>query len=523
VKKNLMTKTVVRIAWACLLAIAVATSTLTLGAARTRKIVLLAGRKSHGPGFHEYLKTIKLFKVMLDRSPNLHGMKTEIYFNGWPDDPKTLDDADTIAMFTDGQPSHENPRPPFMTDDRMKVLERVMKRGCGFVMVHYSTFTSYEYADDILEWAGGFYNWDNTQGKLSEIKTLEADVKLGTPGHPVLKGVSPFRYKDEFYYKLRFRQNDPRLKPIMQVPVLSSDPEEQIVSWAVERENGGRGFATTTGHFYENWKDENYRRLILNALVWTAGADVPEGGVQSAFVEDDEVDKTLMTRPIATLVLTGDSDPSHQWKETTPAIVASLNSEIPRFQVTVSEDPEVLAKEDLSRYKLIVLNYVNWNHAGLSDTAKTNFVKYLKEGGGLDIIHFADVAFGPDLPGGAAASWPEFRTICRRFWDESKSTHDPYESFRIDISGDAHPATSEIISYETKDELYGNQQGNREIRVLATARSKASGNDEPVAFVYEYGKGRIFQTVLGHDAEAIGVPGTTQLLRYGSLWAAKDR
>ena len=59
------------------------------------------------------------------------------------------------------------------------------------------------------------------------------------------------------------------------------------------------------------------------------------------------------------------------------------------------------------------------------------------------------------------------------------------------------------------------------IHVVATARLKAGGPDRPVAFTQTYGKGRIFQTLLGADAAAIGIPGATQLIRYGSLWAAE--
>jgi type 1 glutamine amidotransferase len=42
----------------------------------------------------------------------------------------------------------------------------------------------------------------------------------------------------------------------------------------------------------------------------------------------------------------------------------------------------------------------------------------------------------------------------------------------------------------------------------------------PVAVVPAHGKARVFHLNLGHDAKAISLPGTTQLIRYGSLWAA---
>ena len=54
------------------------------------------------------------------------------------------------------------------------------------------------------------------------------------------------------------------------------------MAWAVERKDGGRGFAWTGGHYHANWGDENVRRMVLNALVWTAKGEVPEGGVQSS-------------------------------------------------------------------------------------------------------------------------------------------------------------------------------------------------------------------------------------------------
>ena len=76
-------------------------------------------------------------------------------------------------------------------------------------------------------------------------------------------------------------ENDARLKPIL-VTRPPGEAEDQNVAWAVERKDGGRGFGFTGGHYFANWSDENFRRLILNAIVWTARAEVPAGGVDSA-------------------------------------------------------------------------------------------------------------------------------------------------------------------------------------------------------------------------------------------------
>jgi type 1 glutamine amidotransferase len=59
------------------------------------------------------------------------------------------------------------------------------------------------------------------------------------------------------------------------------------VAWAAERENGGRGFGFTGGHFHRNWADDNFRRLVLNALVWVAHGEVPTGGVNSQVSQDE--------------------------------------------------------------------------------------------------------------------------------------------------------------------------------------------------------------------------------------------
>ena len=70
------------------------TAVLLLGAQdpRPRKIVLIAGPlDSHPRDSHEYEKNVILLKHCLETSPNVKGVRVEVHFNGWPDDPRTLD------------------------------------------------------------------------------------------------------------------------------------------------------------------------------------------------------------------------------------------------------------------------------------------------------------------------------------------------------------------------------------------------------------------------------------------------
>jgi mono/diheme cytochrome c family protein len=158
----------------------------------------------------------------------------------------------------------------------------------------------------------------------------------------------------------------------------------------------------------------------------------------------------------------------------------------------------------------------------LSDAAKAGFVKYLASGGGLVIIHFANGAFHFSLPEAGESDWPEFRKICRRVWDHTKKDigHDPYGRFKVAMTDLVHPITQGMRAFETTDELYFRQQGAEPIEVLATARSKVTGQLEPMAFVYPYGKGRVFQTVLGHDAASLRTPGPSELIQRAAAWAA---
>jgi type 1 glutamine amidotransferase len=513
----------------------------------TKHIVLIAGAKSHGPGEHEYLKSIKLLKALLDRAPNLKGLQTDIYFNGWPDDQSVLDHADTIAILSDGEDGSKSFHAPFMTNVRMKILEKQIKRGCGFMTFHFSTFAPAEYASQILDWNGGYFDWQTGHGEggffgvtndtphqrwHSAIRVLDADVELGTPLHPISEGISSVHFKDEFYYQLTFRESDSRLKPILRVQALSPTPRDQIVAWALERKDGGRGFGTTTGHYFNNWQNDNYRKLILNALVWTAGMSVPKGGVDSAYMREGEVDRALITKPIHTLYVSDRGQTESERKESADVIATALNSELPRFQVEVAD--AVPFEKDLSRYKLIVMNNCDAIRWSLRQTEKNNLLRFLKTGGGLAIVTTAKPeatkAVSP-----STAEWAEDRNICKDVdWGRAEENGNVDEKnmsdviYRISLPEKNHPITKSMDDYdvrriETKlnmsPVLDFTLRDDRRIRILASAANK--NTSKPIAFILPYKKARIYQLIAGHDVTSILLsPKMAQFVRYGSLWAA---
>jgi hypothetical protein len=198
-----------------------------------------------------------------------------------------LEDADTIVIFADGGGGH-----PF--NAHLAEVDRLMKRGIGLVCIHYAVeIPKGEPGEKFLDWTGGYFE---TDWSVNPHWTATFDE---FPDHPIARGVGPFVVNDEWYYHMRFRPEMQGVTPILtDVPPAStlSRPDgphsgnphvrakagqPQHVAWASERPDGGRGFGFTGGHVHWNWGNDNFRKLVLNAIVWTAKLDVPEDGVPS--------------------------------------------------------------------------------------------------------------------------------------------------------------------------------------------------------------------------------------------------
>jgi type 1 glutamine amidotransferase len=265
--------------------------TLAVSAA-DKKIVLVAGRPSHGPGAHEHNAGVQLLHKCLQGLP---GVSSTFYLNGWPQDPHAFDGADTILFYADGGGNH-----PAIQSDHLKTLGELMNKGVGMVCVHYAVEVPKDKGGpEFLQWIGGYFEtfWSVNPHWDADFKEL--------PQHPITRGVKPFKIRDEWYYHMRFQENMKGVTPILTgVPpdstrngadsthggnphVRAGKGAAEHVAWAYERPNGGRGFGLTGAHFHKNWGDENFRKIVLNALLWTAKAEVPENGVVSSITPED--------------------------------------------------------------------------------------------------------------------------------------------------------------------------------------------------------------------------------------------
>jgi type 1 glutamine amidotransferase len=215
--------------------------------------------------------------------------------------------------------------------------------------------------------------------------------------------------------------------------------------------------------------------------------------------------------PAKILLVTGIDYPGHPWRETAPALRDLLEKDA-RLQVRVLEDAHLLDSAALTNYDAVVLHFMNWEQPAPGLAARQNLQQFVAQGGGLMLVHFAC---------GAWQDWPEFRQLAGRVWDPALRGHDPRGSFRVEIADPDHPITRGLQAFDTDDELYTCLTGDRPIRVIARARSKVDGKDYPMGFVFEFGQGRVFHTVLGHDVKAITNSAVPDLFRRGCAWTAR--
>lgn len=219
-------------------------------------------------------------------------------------------------------------------------------------------------------------------------------------------------------------------------------------------------------------------------------------------------------REVRVLIVTGIDYPGHHWKETAPVLKSLLEAD-PRLRVDIVEDPAFLGSPRLHDWQVVVLHFMNWQKPGPGPEARRNLERFVADGGGLALTHFACGAWHGE--------WPEFVKLAGRVWfgQDGGRQHDPRGRFTVEIAAPEHPVVRGMQAFETDDELYTCLEGDTPIEVLATARSKVDGRDYPMAFVLRYGRGRVFHTVLGHDVRAYTYsPAVGELLRRGVAWAA---
>ncbi len=238
-----------------------------------------------------------------------------------------------------------------------------------------------------------------------------------------------------------------------------------------------------------------------------------------------------------------DGQNNHNWKKDTP-VLKDILEDCGLFEVSVATAPakgeslEGFAPE-FGSYDVVVSNY---NGAEWSEATKEAFVKYVRDGGGLVIVHAADNSFpkwkeynemiglggwkGRDEKSGPYVYWKDGHFVT----DNSPGkggTHGKQHAYQVIHRDKEHPITVGLSPkwMHAKDELYSLMRGPaKRMTVLATAwhdpEQGGTGRDEPVLFIIRYGKGRVFHTVLGHNEHSMNCVGFAVTLQRGTEWAA---
>ena len=181
--------------------------------AEDKKVVFVAGPKSHGFFAHEHAAGCKLLAEHLEAA-NL-GIKTVVVTGGFPQDQSVFNDADAVVVACDGGVRH-------LLNKNLKEFDEVMKRGVGLACIHYGVETTKGPAGDhFLKWIGGYF-----EPYWSVNPVWNAAFKL-LPSHPITQGVMPFTMQDEWYYHMRFREATSAIGSI--VPILSAHPPENTM------------------------------------------------------------------------------------------------------------------------------------------------------------------------------------------------------------------------------------------------------------------------------------------------------
>lgn len=236
------------------------------------KILLIGKDRDHAFATHEYMADAELLAKCLRQTPGVEAVVS----NGWPKEEEKLKDVAAIVLHTrlGGDVLLGGPH-------REKALEMI-RNGVGLTAIHWGTGAGKAANGEAYLKALGV--WFNAEGGgFSRYGVRDTMVKRADPTHPVSRGWTDFKLKDEYYIDLK---EAPGARPLM---AIQYDNKDYAIAWAYERPESadGRSFAFVGGHFHANFGVPQFRQAVVNGILWTAHVDVSEKGAPNTITPED--------------------------------------------------------------------------------------------------------------------------------------------------------------------------------------------------------------------------------------------
>jgi len=219
---------------------------------------------------------------------------------------------------------------------------------------------------------------------------------------------------------------------------------------------------------------------------------------------------------IKVLILSGRNN--HDWEKTTPKL-KSIYEKSRLFEVRVSEQPESLKPAELKNYDVIVSNWNSFPETDVrwSSELENALINFVKSGGGVVTFHASTTAF---------FEWPGFKEISTGAWIEG-TYHGKQSETEVNIQNKRHPVTKGMQDFTMEDELWINAERNPSFKILGSATNKELQEEgimkQPAIMVKDYGKGRVFHTILGHGVKNMQNEDFQKLMVRATEWAATGK
>jgi len=229
------------------------------------KRLLIVGQSpdGHPPRTHEFMAGAQVTAELLKPYKEIHAAVVKAD-EPWSDGPKLIDQADGIVMWvTQGAQWMQ-------TDaERHAALKRLAGRGGAIVALHWSVGAKdAKYIEGQLDLLGA-----TRGGPQRKYLVLPTELKRVVPEHPILSGIGDIKVYDEIYYAL---DRVPGIQPLFTARIEGKD---EMAAWSWERPDGGRSFGFVGLHFHANWQLPEYRRFVVQGILWSLKIPIPASGV----------------------------------------------------------------------------------------------------------------------------------------------------------------------------------------------------------------------------------------------------